>query len=480
MEEKLLIDQLISIQKQQLVSFHVPGHKNGNIFKKVPYKNFNEVLINLDTTEIPGTDNLHNAKGVINEAQERASHLLGSKKTFFLVNGSTSGIYSMIMATTKPGDKIVIGRNCHNSVINALMLADCVPVYLFPEIDHENGLALEISAEHVEDVIIRHPDVKAVVLTYPTYHGIACNLKKIAEVVHKYDKILLIDEAHGAHLGLSNQLPLPALQCGADVVVQSTHKTLPAFTQSSMLHVQGNRIDLDKLKFMLRLNQSSSPSYLLLASLDYAMFVYQYYGKQLMGELLENIKYFKKRMSQFEGVSFLRADPYKKDLYTVDPTKLWINLHRLGVSGVELEAELRNNYAIQMELSNLYGALAIGTIGNEKKDFQRLADALEEIVDKKRWTSNHIQYPTYKMAIPKGFLTPREALYKEKQIMHLDDAEGRISGTSIIPYPPGIPILMPGEIINKEIIDYIKIINKAGTEVVGLQGETNLRIEVIK
>ncbi len=481
MEQTFLLNQLLKLDNEKIVSFHVPGHKNGTIFKRFSYKNFENSLTNIDTTEIPGTDNLHHAKGVIKKAQERASNLLGSEETFFLVNGSTSGIYSMIMASTQPGDKVIIGRNCHASVVNGIILADSIPLYLTPQIDEIQGIALDISSNELEKMLIQHPDTKAVVITYPTYHGIACNLKKIADIVHKYDKILLVDEAHGAHFGLSDHLPMSALECGADIVVQSTHKTLPSFTQSSMLHIQGNRVDREKLKFMLRLHQSSSPSYVLLSSLDMAMEIYQSHGKELMKELLENVDDFKLKLKQQEGIFLLDKESIKKeDDYSLDLTRLWISLHQLGLTGVQLEEELRKTYAIQMELSNLYGVLGVSTIANEKKDFFQLANALEQIAFKNKGKKATKQYTSFIGEIPKAILTPKEALYKEKKLVGLKEAIGMICGTTVIPYPPGIPILMPGEVINRETVQYIKTIIEAGMEIIGLQDDTNLLIEVIK
>ncbi|MBM7614736.1 aminotransferase class I/II-fold pyridoxal phosphate-dependent enzyme [Alkaliphilus hydrothermalis] len=489
MKNTLLLDQLIKIQQQQMISFHMPGHKNGRIFERLPYKNFKNILTYIDTTEISGTDNLHHPKGAIKKAQERASRLMGSEETFFLVNGSTSGIYSMIMAVTNPGDKVIIGRNCHKAVINGLILGDCIPCYLAPTVDPVQGIALEITPASVERMLLEQPDAKAVVITYPTYHGVASDLKKIAEIVHKYDKILLVDEAHGAHLGLSEALPKTALECGADIVVQSTHKTLPAFTQSSMLHIQGSRVDRDKLKFMLRLHQSSSPSYLLMASLDVAMTIYESHGKELMGELLNHVKEFKSSMKEYEGVVLFDEDDFSEataSLYTLDPTKLWISLQRKGISGVQLEEELRSTFGIQMELSNLYGVLGIGTIGNEKKDFIQLAKAIEGINSlSKTYTSyttiigHNVKSPLM-MEIPQWALTPKEALYREKRTVRLQEAIGLISGTTITPYPPGIPILMPGEVINKGLIQYIKAITSMGMEVIGLKDDTQLLIDVIK
>ncbi len=479
MSNTYIIDQLLKLHKQELVSFHMPGHKNGRIFDRFNYKNFKDVLPYLDTTEIPGTDNLHKPMEVIKKSQQRASEVFKSEETFFLVNGSTAGIYSMIMAATSPGDKLIINRNCHQSVINAMILGNCSPIFINPEMDIHQGFALGISPERVEAALKEHPEAKAVVITYPTYYGVACDLKKIAETVHKYDKILLVDEAHGAHLGLSDKLPPTALECGADVVVQSTHKTLPAFTQSSMLHIQGSRIDREKLRFMLRLHQSSSPSYLLLASLELALMIYDTQGKYLMENLLEQIEDFNYKAKK-QGILYTRQNTVGQgSVYATDPTKLWLSLQHRNITGYQLNSRLREEYSIQMELSNLYGVLAIATIGNIRGDFDRLHRALEAIA-KVPGNTKLKDLPPFTFRLPEAVYSPRQAVYLPKQQIPLEESEGCVSGEYIIPYPPGIPLLIPGETISNEIIQYIKVMLKEGMEIVGLKDETCQTIAVIE
>jgi len=472
-----IIDRLLELNNKHIISFHVPGHKNGRIYDKISHKNFKDIIYNLDTTEIPGTDNLHNAKDIIKQSQENASKVFKSEETFFLVNGSTSGIYSMIMASTSPGDKILIDRNCHQSVINASILGDLVPVYVYPHMDEKRGISMAILAEDIERQLIEHSDIKAVVLTYPTYYGITCDLKKIGEIVHKYDKILLIDEAHGAHFGLSQHLPASALSCGADGVVQSTHKTLPSFTQSSMLHVQGNRIDREKLKLMLRIHQSSSPSYLLLSSLDFAVMIYKTEGKYLMENLLENINNFKKMASKIDKVNIMGEDIIGiNGVYDMDPTRLWFGVK--GIPGYELEEMLRSKFNIQMELSNNYGVLAVTSIANEKNDFDGLLNALGTIT-KESLSKEPEDTKIYTYKIPKQILTPREALYRSKKKMLFKESSGQISGEYIIPYPPGIPLIIPGEQISNEIINYVTTIINEGKEIIGPKDSNCQWIEIL-
>lgn len=474
-----IIDKLIALEKSGVASFHVPGHKNGKIFNRLNYSRFINKLGFLDITEIIGTDNLHNPQGIIRDSQQMAKEVFKSKETYFLVNGSTAGIYSMIMATTSPGDKIIINRNCHQSVIQACILGELQPIYVYPEIDLNRGIPLGISPEEVEKLILLNMDARVVLITYPTYEGVASDLKKIGEIVHKYDKILLVDEAHGSHLGLSKDLPKTALECGGDLVVQSTHKTLPAFTQGAMLHVQGNRVNTDKLKFMLRMHQSSSPSYMLMASLELAAMIYKDHGQDLMTELLLNINKFKKKCESINSVSILGNEMIgKHHIFDIDLTKLYISFEKKGITGVWLEEYLRKNFKVQMELSNLNGVLGISSIANEEADFLKLFQGLQSLdkLGNKR-DKELLTIPNYPEVQQK--YTPREGFYKQKKTVEINSSSGLISGEYVIPYPPGIPILVPGEVISEEVTQYMKIAIKYGINIVGLKDKENKFIEVI-
>ncbi|NLM04050.1 MAG: aminotransferase class I/II-fold pyridoxal phosphate-dependent enzyme [Clostridiales bacterium] len=469
----------MDIYKQDIISFHTPGHKNARIYDKLFSNAIKENLINIDTTEIIGTDNLHNAIGIINDAQKRASEIFKSEESYFLVNGSTSGIYSMIMGSTSPGDRILIDRNCHQSVINALILGDLIPEYIYPDIDINRGIPLGISPDEVEKKLKEFPDAKAVIITYPTYHGIACDLKKIADIVHKYNKILLVDEAHGAHLGLSKDLPRTALESGADMVVQSIHKTLPALTQASILHIQGDRVHRDRIKFMLKVHQSSSPSYILMSSLDLAINIYEEYGQELMSELLYNIDIFKSKIKSIDGIDILDNSIIgKNNVLDIDKTKLWISLLDNRINGYDLENRLRSEYNIQMELSNIYGVLALTTIGNEKQDFEKLYTAFMDIVSKLKDTGIRDGIKFIQPIVKRG-ISPRAALYADKKILKVEESIDHISGQYLIPYPPGVPLLIPGEIIDRDMILYVKEMLSKGMEIMGLRDKNFEYIEVI-
>lgn len=465
-----IVDKLEQLRDEDIISFHVPGHKMGKIFDKLGYNNILEKIYTLDTTEIEGTDNLHNAKEVIKQSQERASRVFNSDKTIYLVNGSTCGIQAAIMSTCPPKSKIIVNRDCHQSVINSCILGDITPVYIDSEICRETNILKGINYSKAKEMIDNNLDAKAIILTYPTYYGETYNLRDICNYAHDKDMIVIVDEAHGAHLELSDRLPKSAINLGADIVIQSTHKTLPSFTQSSMVHIKGNRVDYNKLLSILRIIESSSPSYLFMSSLELAVDIYEKHGKELMESLLNNIDKFKDKFKSNHDVYIYNE---------MDKTKIFISLKNIGMTGYELDEILRSEYKMQCELSNHYGVLLICTIGNEEEDFICLETALKDILNKYK-NKGSIEDTDYPVSIPKMKLTPREAFYKEKKRVKLKDSIGKISGEYIIPYPPGISLISPGEIISEEIITYIHQGIKNGMIVSGIK-DTNLEfIDIIE
>lgn len=467
---KLIIEELNNIVDNKLISFHVPGHKLGKIYDKLNYTNTLNKIYSMDTTEIPGTDNLHSPEGIIKESQERASEVFKSDETYYLINGSTCGIQAAIMALCPPKSKIIANRDCHQSVINACILGDVDPVYINSEVDKNTNILKGINIDDAIKVIDSNLDAKAIILTYPTYYGMTYDLKRVCDYAHSKDIAVIVDEAHGAHLGLSEELPKTALEQGADIVIQSTHKTLPSFTQSSMIHIQGDRVNKEQLVSILKIIESSSPSYMLMASLEIAVDIYNKYGTKLMDELLNNIDKLKNSFKENNGIEFYNID---------DKTKIFISTINMGLIGYELETILREEYNIQVELSNYYGSLLICTIGNDNDDFKSLETALNEISEKYR-TNRNIEKIEYPNNIPVKKLTPREAFYKEKKSVKIYESVGKICGEYIIPYPPGISLTSPGEIITKEIIDYILFCKEKGMNVSGLKDYSLGQIQIIE
>ena len=467
--ENTIVNELKQIVDIDVISFHVPGHKMGKIYDRLGYTPIIEKMYKMDTTEIIGTDNLHSPEGIIKESQKRASKVFKSDNTYYMVNGSTSGIQASIMASCNPGDKLIVNRDCHLSVINGCILGDINPVYINADISKDNNIVNGVILEDAIEVINKNLDAKAILLTYPTYYGITYDLKTICDYAHSKNIIVIVDEAHGAHLGLSDELPKTALEQGADLVIQSTHKTLPAFTQASMIHTQGNRVNRSRLLSMLRFVQSSSPSYTLMVSLELAVDIYETKGKELMMELLLNINKFKENIKDNELIRVYNE---------YDKTKIFVESKNIGLIGYELEEILRKEYNIQVELSNYYGVLLICTIGNDDKDFKKLEMALKNIYDSYNIKENikEVEYPNI---IPKKALSPREAFYKSKKSVKIYDSIGKISGEYIIPYPPGISLLSPGEIITKDVIDYVLLCNKKGMHVNGIKDSNLEFIEII-
>lgn len=464
-----IIDSLRKIVDDNIISFHMPGHKKGAIYKMLGYGDIVENLYKIDTTEIPGTDNLHSPEECIKESLKRASEVFKSDKTFYLVNGSTCGIEAVIMASVNPKEKIILNRDCHQSAINSCIIGDIDPIYVNPSINKDSNTLSGVSFNDVKRVIDSNLDAKAVFLTYPTYFGDVFDLKSICSYAHEKGMTVIIDEAHGAHLGLSEKLPETALSQGADIVIQSTHKTLPSFTQSSMIHIKGNRIDINKLTNMLRITESSSPSYLLMASLDIAVDIYEKNGFDLMDKLLNNIDEFKSELYKLKNI---KVDESK------DYTKIFLNTKKLGTTGHELESILRKKYNIQVELSNYYGVLLIATIGNTKDEFLKLKDVLFEI-DKIYKKENYLKNVSYPIKLPKKILSPREAFYMDKKNVKIENSIGKISGEYIIPYPPGVSLVSPGEEITREVIDYIIECKSKGMNVNGVKDSELRFIQVI-
>lgn len=470
-----ILNKLESLRNDNLVSFHVPGHKMGKIFHKLGYKNIMKIICELDTTEIAGTDNLHNAKEIIKNSQNKAARIFNSDKTIYLINGSTCGIEASIMTVCTPKSKIIVNRDCHQSVINACILGDIEPVYISSKVCKKTNIIMGVDIEEIKSVINDNLDAKAIVLTYPTYYGKTFDLEQVCNYAHNKNMIVIIDEAHGAHLQLSNELPRSAINQGADIIIQSTHKTLPAFTQSSMMHIKGNRVDKNKIESMLRLLESSSPSYMLLTSLELSVDIYDKYGIRLMEDLLRQIDSFKNKFKNDENIIVDN---------NMDKTKIFISLKKLGITGYKLDSILREKYKIQVELSNYYGILLICTIGNDEDDFNKLEKSLKDLllevnknfkIDKEELLIN-INYPN---CIPRKILNPRDAFYSDKRSIKLEDSIGKISGEYIIPYPPGISLISPGEIITQQIIDYIQQGVKNGMIISGIKDINLEYIEVI-
>lgn len=449
------------------VSFHVPGHKYGQAQRYGGYPA--DGCYGLDTTEIPGTDNLHEAEGIIQAAQQRASDVFGSRETYFLVNGSTSGVLAMILSAVGPGEKLLMGRDAHQSAFHGAWLAQAEVAWLMPEYDPATLLNLGVSTDSVRQALNRNPDAKALLLTSPTYYGLCSDLEAIGALCREKGVLLLVDEAHGAHLSLSSKLPQGALMSGADLCVQSTHKTLPALTQSAMLHVGSDRVDREKLRWMLRMVQTSSPSYLLMRSLDQATEMAGAWGQAEMARLLWDIERLRERLSPVPGL--LEGPEVWKGRGAVrdaDPTKLVLRGAALGCSGAALSEQLREGYGIQMELSTPWHSLGIAAIGNGSEDMEALGTALLDLAAARGRLSGQPFQAPLPPSPPEAVMAWRTAADAPKRMRTLKDSIGYIAGGMVTPYPPGIPALMPGERISEATAAYLAACLKAGLSIIGL------------
>ena len=448
----------------------MPGHKLG---RGIPDK-FLENIAALDITEIPGTDNLHYSSGAILEAQELAARAFGAKRSFFLVNGSTCGIHAMIASTCRPGDKLIISRDCHRSVIGGMMLSGVVPVYILPEFNTDFCISAEMLPITVEKALKDHPDAVGVLLTRPNYYGICCDIEKIAQIVHSHGKILLVDEAHGAHLKFSSRLPVCALDAGADICVQSAHKTLPAFTQGAYLHVNSAEINIAKLEYYLRIIETSSPSYIIMSFLDIAREIMQSEGQKLLNNLLDWIEKFK-GSHYFRNLAFLgnNSEAYA----ATDSTRLTINVSNLGITGYEVETILRKNYGLQVEMSDYGNIVCITSISDTKEDIEYLFSCLGRLDSQYPGSAPLPKWESITPVIPEQKLCLREVMEAEAKRVNLIEAIGRVSKDIIAPYPPGIPVVCPGEVISPEIVEGLKKIISSGGVVTGIS--ENQEIDVV-
>ncbi|WP_101772563.1 aminotransferase class I/II-fold pyridoxal phosphate-dependent enzyme [Peptostreptococcus faecalis] len=492
-----IYDRLKDIYDSEIVSFHMPGHKYGKIYEELGYSDKIEQFYKLDTTEIIGTDNLHDPKGVILESEKNAKRILLSEKNceeidlHYIVNGSTCGIIASILSCCRPNDKLIINRGCHQSAYNACVIGDIHPIFVNERIDYKNSIFMGSYEDEYIAKIEENRDAKAVFLTRPTYYGMCMDIEKIIEKAHEHNMLVIVDEAHGAHFGLSDKFPKSSVELRADLVIQSIHKTLPSFTQTSILLAKKESVDRNRLKRLLSMLETSSPSYLMMMSLEISFDIYEKYGTFLMERLLNSIYVFRRNAKAYD-ISIMD-----------DPTKIFINTIDKGFNGYDFAKILRYNYNIQVEMSNYSGVLMLCSIANVKSDFDKMAAALKDVLEKKLFSrkidffddfdntnmgerdiisSHHskkikLKYPT---SIPVKCVEPNEAFNSDKEMIDLKDSLNRVCGEFVIPYPPGICIIAPGEIINQEVIDFVKNAKMFDVDINGMQSRNFEKINVLK
>ena len=448
-----LVDALNSAYKNPTYQFHIPGHTKGKAVFKDFKKLIGEKALNIDTTdEFDNLGTLHPATGPIKEAQELAAQAFGAKKTFFLLNGSTAGNLAVAMALTKKGQKIIVNRNCHRSILTGLIISGAEPVWVCPKKINDWSIWGNIEAEEIEKLLKNDDKISMVWITNPTYEGVVSDIKSISEVCKKYNVPLIVDEAHGCLWNFNKHLPETALKLGADVVVHSLHKTGGSMSQTSMLHVSENScIDETCIEKALKLLHTTSPSLILLASLDAARANLETEtGLKLIDNAVSNAKYLRKRLDNIPNLHQLKADfGYKTDV-----TKVFIKID--GLSGKRLESILEIDFKIEVESASDIGVLILCNMGNKRSEFKYLADALEKIASTNYKDIYYLEKRKHMpMLEPIIKMSLREAYYSEKESVLKQDAIGRISAEVVAECPPGISILLPGELITEEHLPYL-------------------------
>ena len=480
--EMPLLSALQKMVQKTHAAFYAPGHKHGKGAHRSIEDLIGKAVFQADLSELPELDNLFAPEGAIAEAQELAAETFGASKTWFLINGSTAGIMAAILATCGTGEKIILPRNIHQSAIAGLILSGAIPIFVNPEYDPQEGLAYNVAPARLAQALREHPDTKAVMMLHPTYQGICTDLEAIAKVTHSYNIPLLVDEAHGAHFAFHHDLPPSALSSGADLTVQSTHKTLSAMTQASMLHIQGNRVCSQRISKALQLVQSTSPSYLLLASLDAARQQMATEGNELMIQTMAIANQAHSEIAKIPNLSVLTRKTQPGCKY-IDPTRLTINISQLGITGFEADEILHEQLGVTCELPLLQHLTFIISLGNTAEDIQQLIQACRFISQSA--TSEIISY--FKIIPdPLSFspcpakISPRDAYFANTEPTPIDQAGDRLCGELICPYPPGIPLLMPGEIITTEVINYLNQLVIAGGTITGCKDPTLQTIQTLK
>jgi arginine decarboxylase len=460
--------------------FYTPGHKHGWGMGA----EFTELLqtagLKFDLPEIPGLDNLAAPSGAIAESQNLAAQTFGATYTRYLVNGTSGGVMAAILATCQPGDRILLPRNIHRSIIAGLIHSGAVPIFVQPEYVPELDIAHSITPESIALALKEYPQIKAIMVVAPTYYGVCGDLAAMAEIAHQHGIPLLVDAAHGAHLGFHPDLPPSALSLGADLVIQSTHKTLGALTQAAMLHVQGDLIDIGRVDRCLQILQTSSPSYLLLASLDSAQAQMATYGRELLDRTLALTQKARSELSNIPDLLVLDLARTQPGCRYFDPTRLTITTTGLGYSGYEADAILCDQYKVVAEMPSQRHLTFIISIGNREWDLEMLVAGMRGLAQQASAELEIAPIDWQAPLITTPAITPRSAFFAALETVPIDRAVDRISAELVCPYPPGIPVLIPGEIVTVQSIGYLQDILESGGDVVGNSDPTLHHLQVVK
>jgi arginine/lysine/ornithine decarboxylase len=461
--------------------FHIPGHKKGQGMDEEFRDFIGNNALSIDLINIEPLDDLHQPQGIIDQAQKLAAEAFGAKHTFFSVQGTSGAIMAMILATCKPGDKIIVPRTVHKSVLSAIVFADCNPIFIHPELDPKLGIAHGITPNQVEEAIKLHPDAKAVLVINPTYFGFASNLQEIVQIAHRHQIPVLVDEAHGVHTHFHSELPISAMDAGADLAATSVHKLGGSLTQSSVLNLQGDLVDPQHVQAILSMLTTTSTSYILLASLDTARRYLAIHGEKALTQTIQLARMARKQINEINGLTCVGKDWLDSAArYDMDESKLLIHVGDLGISGHEASDWLRENHQIEAEMSDLYNILCLVTLGDTADTIKGLIDGLVDLATTFAVTAAKEKESISLPDIPELVLNPRTAFYSESESIPFQQAAGRIIAEFIFMYPPGIPILLPGERITEENIAYIQKNKAAGLIVQGTEDPSVEMVRVIR
>lgn len=458
--------------------FHMPGHKRQDMGLEEPWR--------IDITELEGFDNLNHAEGILKEEQAHMARVFGADSSFYLVNGSTVGVITAIFAAVPRGGKILVSRNCHKSAYNAILLRELEAVYLYPR-ETESGLQGNIAPQDVEVALEMQPDINAVLVTSPTFDGVVSDIASISEIAHAHGIPLIVDEAHGAHLGFSEHFPQKALACGADLVIESTHKTLPSYTQTAALHVKGNRVSRDVVQKYLSIFQTTSPSYILMTGLSHCTRVMETQGKELMDQLYERLMKFYENTKDLKCLKVLQPEDTKNDpsVWKRDISKIIVFCGKAGITGQELFDRLAHEYAIQMEMAAGEYVNAICSPYDTQEGFDRLEEALKEM-DREYASGDRQEITMEQKDEIRRLYLPREKRMKiyeaeesYKKTIPLKEADAKVSAEFVYLYPPGIPFLVPGEVIPEGFGETVMKLRDGGYSIQGLQDMSSETIRII-
>lgn len=467
-----IYEKLKAYSDSDYYGFHMPGHK------RKMHMSWDADPYTVDITEIEGFDDLHHAEGILKEAQERAARIYHADETHFLVNGSTVGILSAIAGVTNKGDQILVARNCHKSVYHAIYMNELNPVYLYPRFDSELQLNIEISAEDVRRALNRYPQIRAVMIVSPTYDGIVSDVAEIAKAAHEKGLPLIVDEAHGAHFGFHPYFPENANAKGADIVIHSLHKTLPAPTQTALIHLNGSLVDRTRVKNYLHMLQTSSPSYLLMAGIDGCVELLREKGAGLFDSYAERLKILRRELEQCRCIQLAKTRQF-------DPSKLVLSVCGTGMSGRELYFKLLKQYHLQLEMAAGTYALAMTSIFDSEEGYSRLVRAVKEIDEELFETRTQDKYTPIesgqKVEVPKPEVVLRsweltDIPIERRKRQSWKDSVGAVAWEYAYLYPPGIPVLVPGERISQDAADVLQWYQDLGFSLEGPKEEGQIEV----